>query len=165
MSYRTLGPEDLPRVLELNNTATPAVGRLTLPDLERLVAMASVRVVAVADDAVVGFALGLPPGQAYSSENYRYFADRYDDFHYLDRIVVDPTYYRRGLGSGLYDEVERLCGAPALLCEVNIRPLNGDSLAFHEHRGFHRVDTQDTEGGTKTVALLRKDLPHPPASS
>lgn len=158
MSFRTLRPEDLPRVLELNNTATPAVGRLTMPDLERLVDMATVRVAAVADDVVAGFALGLPPGRSYTSENYRYFAERFEDFHYLDRIVVDPSFFRRGLGSGLYDEVERLCGAPVLLCEVNIRPLNGDSLAFHEHRGFRQVGTQDTEGGTKTVALLRKDL-------
>lgn len=158
MRIRDLAAEDLPHVLELNNAAVPAVGSLGDAELARLVDMASVAVVAEDGDTVVGFALGLPPGVAYASENYRYFADRLDDFHYLDRVVVDPSASRRGVGSALYDEVERRCGAPAFVCEVNLRPRNDDSLAFHERRGFRQVGTQDTEGGAKTVALLRKDL-------
>lgn len=158
MPFRDLAPADLPRVLDLNNAAVPAVSPLTASELARLVEMATVTVVADVDGTVAGFAVGFAPGAAYQSENYRYFADRLDDFHYLDRIVVDPAYFRRGLGSGLYDEVERRCGAPVLVCEVNLRPRNDDSLAFHEVRGFEQVDTQDTDGGAKTVALLRKKL-------
>lgn len=158
MPFRDLVPADLPRVLELNNDAVPAVSPLTAPDLDRLVEMATVNVVADVEGTVAGFAIGFAPGATYQSENYRYFAERLDDFHYLDRIVVDPGYFRRGLGSGLYDEVERRCGAPVLVCEVNLRPRNDDSLAFHEMRGFEQMDTQDTDGGKKTVALLRKEL-------
>lgn len=161
MLLRDVDPDDLPRVLELNNAAVPAVGELTLPALTELVGMAALGVVATdpdAGDAVVGFALGFGPGAAYRSENYRYFAERLTDFHYLDRIVVDPAYFRRGVGSALYDEVERRCGAKVLACEVNLVPRNDDSLAFHAHRGFVQVGTQQTEGGKKTVSLLQKNL-------
>lgn len=157
MPYRDFTPADLPRLLELNNDAVPAVGELTMPELEDLVGMASLVVIAEVDGAVAGFALGLGPGAAYASENYRYFADRFDDFHYLDRIIVAPAYFRRGIGSQLYDEVEARCGTPVLVCEVNLKPRNDQSLAFHERRGFRQIDTQDTKGG-KTVSLLRKDL-------
>lgn len=157
MPYRDGTPADLPRLLELNSAAVPAVGELTMPELTELVGMASLVVVAEIDSAVAGFAVGLGPGAAYASENYRYFADRYDDFHYIDRIIVDPAFFRQGIGGQLYDEVERRCGAPVLLCEVNLVPRNDRSLAFHEHRGFRQVGTQDTKGG-KTVSMLCKDL-------
>lgn len=157
MPYRDLRPTDLPRLLELNNDAVPAVGELTMAGLEDLIGMASLVVIAEFDGEVAGFALGLDPGAAYESENYRYFTDHFTDFHYLDRIIVDPSFFRRGIGSELYDEVERRCGRPVLCCEVNLVPRNDRSLAFHERRGFRQVGTQDTAGG-KTVSLLRKDL-------
>lgn len=158
MRIRDLTADDLPRVLELNNAAAPAVGALDQPGLDRLAAMASLQLGAEVDDAVVGFAFGLGPGAPYGSENYRYFAERLTDFCYIDRIAVDPTYYRRGIGSALYDEVERRCTADVLTCEVNIKPRNDESLAFHAKRGFAEVGTQDTHGGSMTVALLQKPL-------
>lgn len=158
MYIRDLTAEDQPRVLELNNAAVPAVGELDVPELASIVGMSSVRLVTEADGVVVAFALAMGPGTEYTSPNYRYFDERMTDFCYLDRIVVDPAYYRRGLGSQLYDEVERRCGAGVLTCEVNLRPPNPESLAFHEHRGFQQVGTQHTSGGAKTVSLLEKKL-------
>ncbi|MGH3098379.1 MAG: GNAT family N-acetyltransferase [Streptosporangiales bacterium] len=158
MRIRDLTNDDLPRVLELNNAATPAVSPLDRAGLDKLAEMAVVQLGAEADGAVVGFALGFGPGAPYGSENYRYFAERLADFCYIDRIVVDPTYYRRGIGSALYDEVERRCTAAVLTCEVNIKPRNEESLAFHAKRGFAEVDTQETGGGTTTVALMQKPL-------
>lgn len=158
MRIRDLADDDLPRVLELNNAATPAVSPLNRALLDRLSEMALVRLGAEDGDALVGFALGLGPGAPYGSENYRYFAGRLADFCYIDRIVVDPTYYRRGIGTALYDEVERRCTAAILACEVNIKPRNEESLAFHAKRGFAEVGTQETGGGTTTVSLLQKQL-------
>lgn len=45
----------------------------------------------------------------------------------------------------------------ALACEVNTRPRNKDSLAFHERLGFKSVGEQDTDGGQKTVTMLLLD--------
>jgi predicted GNAT superfamily acetyltransferase len=45
-----------------------------------------------------------------------------------------------------------------LFCEVNVRPRNDASLAFHEAIGFREVGQQDTDGGAKRVSLLALDL-------
>ena len=48
--------------------------------------------------------------------------------------------------------------APVLTCEVNLRPPNEGSIAYHERHGFKRVGTQETEGGSKEVAMMEKRL-------
>jgi predicted GNAT superfamily acetyltransferase len=92
--------------------------------------------------------------------NYGWFSRNYDDFVYLDRIAVDPTYRRLGIGKAFYDEViSRFTGVfPRLLCEVNVRPRNEASLLFHHSIGFREVGQQDTDGGNKTVSLLALPL-------
>ncbi len=45
----------------------------------------------------------------------------------------------------------------SLLCEVNTRPRNDTSLAFHEAWGFKPVGEQDVAGGSKTVMMLALD--------
>ena len=60
------------------------------------------------DGAFAGFVITFAPGSAYDSENYRWFTERHRRFYYLDRIVLDEGFRRRGLGSFVYDEVERV---------------------------------------------------------
>lgn len=76
---------------------------------------------------LAGFVLVLGPGASYSSPNYRWFAQRYDDFRYVDRIVVSVAAHRSGLGRRLYREVfdhARERGAPVVTVEVNVDPPN-----------------------------------------
>ena len=47
---------------------------------------------------------------------------------------------------------------PLLACEVNEQPPNPASMAFHERFGFAAVGRQETEGGTKQVALMEMPL-------
>ena len=65
------------------------------------------------------------------------------------------------MGRALYAEVlDQLTGsAPVLFCEVNLRPRNDRSLAFHAAVGFREVGQQDTDGGNKRVSLLALELP------
>lgn len=90
------------------------------------------------------------------SENYRWFGQRYGDrFVYLDRIVIDDRYRRRGLASAVYDVVERDAeGAGRLVLEVNLDPPNDASLAFHRARGYEEVGTRG-EPGHRVVLLAR----------
>jgi predicted GNAT superfamily acetyltransferase len=104
----------------------------------------------------------LEPGTAYGSGNYRWFEERYDRFVYLDRIAIAPAFQRRGLGRRFYDEVERLAaercpGAEQFTLEVNLRPRNDTSLAFHEALGFVEVGQRETGYGT-LVSLMSKPL-------
>jgi uncharacterized protein len=98
----------------------------------------------------------------YASENYRWFEARGVDHLYVDRVVVAPHARRRGVAGMLYDAVEeaaRAGGRLEVTCEVNVRPRNDASLAFHAARGYVEVGRQETDGGSKTVAMLARPLP------
>lgn len=159
-------PIDLETVLVLNNDSVPEVSRLSEPELGRLVALTRMSLVAQLDGTFAGFCMVMPPGVDYASVNYRWFSEHaaglgYGSFAYLDRIAVASTARRLGVGRALYAHlVNELTGSePVLFCEVNVRPRNDDSLAFHDTIGFREVGRQDTDGGTKRVSLLALDLP------
>jgi predicted GNAT superfamily acetyltransferase len=158
MLLRPVRPTDLSRIVELNDAAAPAVPVTAPADLERLIALSSLALVAVtADEAVHGFLVAVDPGSAYDSENYRFFENRGTPHLYVDRIVVDATARGSGVGRRLYDAVferARSTGRREVTCEVNLEPPNPESLAFHERLGFTKVAEQSTKGGTIRVALL-----------
>jgi predicted GNAT superfamily acetyltransferase len=147
--------DDLPRILEINQPARPALGDL---DLERLTALfhQAEHCLVVDDGGVRGFVLALGPGQPYASSNYRWFCDRYQAFCYVDRIAMDADSRGLGLGAQLYEELFRRTSDP-VTCEVNVVPMNAGSLRFHERLGFVGVGEQDTEGGAKRVRLLLRE--------
>jgi predicted GNAT superfamily acetyltransferase len=164
MDIRPLHANDLPACLTLNNDAIPAVSEATAEKMEMLVASSLVSLVAEHEGAVVGFCVNFGPGADYHSVNYRWFCDRYDDFAYLDRIVVSPDARNLGIGAALYAAVEEhIAGTPWLFCEVNLRPRNDGSLRFHERLGFVEVGQQETDYGI-LVSMLAKDLRRIPAA-
>ncbi len=157
---------DSARVLEINRAEVPAVGEVTADELAHLVDQSSMSLVVEsgvdARHEVVGFCIVMAPGAAYHSVNYRWFSDRYDDFIYLDRVAISPRFQGAGLGRRLYAEVERLGAtrfptATHFLLEVNLRPRNDASLAFHERLGFAEVGQQETPKGA-LVSMLAKPL-------
>jgi uncharacterized protein len=152
--------DDLPAMAALNRAAVPAVGEVTDQQLRRLIDMADPALVATVDDAVVGFLIALGPGADYDSPNYRFFADRQLEFTYIDRVAVTPGEQRRGIGALLYRAVEDEVASrsPLIGCEVNVRPLNDTSLAFHAALGFEAVGEQETYGGAFRVRLFVKHL-------
>ena len=157
MQIRDATRADLPAIHTINQAEVPAVSELSEDDLRWFFEVAACLRVAEIDRQPAGFLLGLRPGLAYASDNYRWFAARYPDFYYIDRLAVAPSFRRRGVASALYADVEHhacVAGAPVLACEVNVRPRNEGSLGFHAAQGFVEVGRQDTEGGSKTVTML-----------
>ena len=133
VTLRDATVDDLPTLCHLNNAADPAVNALPPPDMRWLYDHAIYRRVAVSSSGEVGaFLLGLGPGIAYDSLNYRWFSARYPTFVYVDRIVVDAALRGQGVGTLLYNDIWQLAQAQknVLLCEVNLRPRNDISLAF-----------------------------------
>ncbi|WP_395639339.1 GNAT family N-acetyltransferase [Pseudolysinimonas sp.] len=147
---------DLEALVAINDAATPAVPITPAAELAELIG--SSRLTLVADDgAVAGFVVALAPGLPYASENYTWFSARSSDFLYVDRIVLAPRLQGQGVGPRLYAAVEeaaRADGATEITCEVNVRPPNPGSLAFHARLGFVEVGRQQTKGGANEVALL-----------
>jgi len=160
---RLVEPGDLDEILQLNNAAVPAVNGLQRSDLDWFAEHAhSFLVKPTADGSVAGYMVGLHgPGVGYESLNYAWFSERYEEFVYVDRIVVAEAGRGQGTGQALYDKFAargRADGHEVLLAEVNIKPRNDVSLRFHDLYGFKPVGEQDTEGGAKRVVMLEKRL-------
>jgi predicted GNAT superfamily acetyltransferase len=155
---RPLESYDLPAVVAMNNAAVPAVPPTTREEIARLVVVAGLAVVAeVEPGRPVGFLLAMDPGVGYESENYRWFSERGDSFVYVDRIVVADGQRGSGIGRALYDAAFARAaelGRAEVTCEVNVRPPNPSSLAFHARLGFEKLGEQETKGGAYRVALL-----------
>ncbi len=164
MKIRNVTEADLDQIVELNQANLPAVGPTNRTQIERFVEQThSFLVAATPDDQVGGFLVGLPPGTDYGSLNYAWFSTRYDNFIYVDRIVVGDSGQGQGTGRLLYDTFAgrgRETGADVMLAEVNVIPRNDQSLRFHERYGFVSVGEQDIDGGDKRVTMLayRLDL-------
>lgn len=160
MLSRPIAPADLPELLTMNNAAVPNVNELDAARLTELVDLAAQALVATDGDALLGFVLTMAEDTAYDSVNYQWFAARYPRFRYVDRVVVAEPGRGAGTGTALYKAVfENAAPGVPVTCEVNVRPPNEGSLRFHRRHGFVEVGRQDTEGGTKTVALLVADRP------
>lgn len=161
---QTITQQDTDALLALNNAAVPHVNDLDAAAFQAIVDEAAVAVKAMdADGRVAGFVLALPPGKAYASENYAWFCANMaeDGFLYVDRIVVDPTRRRSGAARALYEHVfteAARSGAPRVTCEVNVRPPNPGSMAFHEALGFAGVGEIEPYGGIKRVRLLARPV-------
>ena len=146
----------LPRVLELNEGAVPAVNQLNRHEIQDLHSQAANFPCLWLDKNIIGFLIALAPGATYESPNYRWFESRYDQFLYIDRIVIDPLHQGQGYGRMFYDNLRESTGQQfvKITCEVNLRPKNAASLRFHRRYGFRQVGTQETEGGAKQVSLM-----------
>jgi predicted GNAT superfamily acetyltransferase len=147
MRLRPIGPADESAVLDLNAANVHLLAPMDRARLVQVQEWADLAHVVEHEGAFAGFVITFGPGTAYDSVNYRWFADRYDDFYYLDRIVLLDRYRRLGLGTAAYDEVEQRArphGPMAL--EVNLDPPNTGSLAFHDRRGYVEVGTLGEPG-------------------
>lgn len=157
---RPMADSDVPDVLQLNADHVELLSPLAAARLGELRRWASRADVIVCDGQTAGFVLVFGPGTDYDSANYRWFGERYGDaFEYLDRIVIDDRFRRRGLATAVYDAVEdaaRVRGR--LVLEVNIDPPNLPSLEFHRRRGYREVAQLGDPG--HRVSLMTQVLSH-----
>ena len=161
IGIRPLARGEYDWALALNNSEVPHVSAHSTSTWPVLLEMAAQVPVVEIGGRPAGFAVLFLPGSAYASENYRWFGPRFPGFLYLDRIVIDGPARGRGLGRALYAaamDFGRRAGVPILTCEVNERPPNPESMAFHEKLGFRALGRQETEGGSKAVVMLGIDL-------
>jgi predicted GNAT superfamily acetyltransferase len=155
-----LTDSDVSTVLALNAADVAALSPLDHERLTLLRKQAAHALVAEVAGDVLGFTLTFAPGSDYDSDNFDWFSRRYPSgFLYLDRIVVAPAHRRRGIAGRVYDALEdeaRVYGR--LVCEVNSKPPNPASLAFHSGRGYAEVGHL-THGSGKVTVMLCKELP------
>ena len=159
VDYRSALTGDYEQILALNSAAVPHVNLIDVDVLSHLHSQSALLDVAVAEEAVVGFILVLNDTADYDSLNFLYFRSRYARFRYVDRIVVADEWHRHGIGRALYGRVvASMSDRRFLTCEVNLKPSNPDSIAFHRALGFESVGEQDTECGSKRVLLMAAEI-------
>jgi len=155
---RDIRGDDLPALLALNQAWVPAVGHLDEAGLRRLVDWSWW---AVTTPDRRAFMLVLPPGLPYASRNYRWVTARWRDVLYIDRVAVDAAARGTGRGRLLYEELERRAreaGVARLACELNVRPPNPASLAFHLRMGYRRTGVRADPDGRGVVAMMLRRL-------
>ena len=159
-SLRDVEEADLETIHAINEAAVPHVNSIDVDRFRRFIDEAVYFRVAEIETGLAGYLVAFDPSATYESLNFRWFQRHYEDFIYVDRIAVASDARRRGIARRLYDDLIPFARTRTrlLTCEVNTRPPNPDSLAFHARFGFREVGTQETDGGAKSVSLLAVDL-------
>lgn len=158
MNIRQAKKEDLPAVLDMNEASVPHVTSEDLSEMDYYLDKAIPFLIIEEDGEPAGFMIVLQKGLEYESLNYTFFCNNYDDFDYVDRIVISEKFRGQKLGTALYQHLAKNSEQKLITCEVNLKPPNPDSLGFHKALGFKKVAEQATEGGKKRVALMVKKL-------
>jgi len=154
---RRMEPRDYPTILELNAANVEFLSPLTLDRLTWIHALAAESLVGVIGDEVVAYAVIIAPDTAYDSANYAWFEERYEDFLYLDRLVVAAPFRGQGWGALLHQYLAELAQLhQRVVCEVNHEPPNLVSLNFHQRLGFVVIDYLAHRSGLVTAMLSRE---------
>ena len=136
----------LKKLYDLNQANVPEVGSIkTLSDFIDLLVLSDDILLSYLDNQITGFVVCFYEKSNYSSLNYKYFLENYNNFLYIDRIAISKNLRRSGIGSALYKKlIERYRKTKNIICcEVNIKPINTISLNFHSRFNFQKVDEKD----------------------
>jgi len=145
-------------LLALNNSAVPHVNALSREEFAWLSGHANFFRLVEDDAGLLGFAIVLPSGLDYWSDNYKWFATRFSGFLYLDRVVVAERGRRQGVGRALYEALFAFGRGtwPRVTLEVNLRPPNPDSERFHERLGFTMIGVREYDDGASAVLMMER---------
>ena len=77
---------------EINEQGLPGTGEVSVEQMGELLQLSDLCIGAYIDEKLVGFVLCLYPQKDYSSLNYAWFNDRYNQFLYVDRIAISTQH-------------------------------------------------------------------------
>ncbi len=152
--------DDFAVIESLNNSVVNLTSPMDAERIQQLHAMSSYHRVIVQDSQLMAFLLVLGPDCDYNSVNYQWFDQHYDNFAYIDRIVVRDGSRGRGLGTLLYENLFAWAISQQIgniVCEYNVEPLNEASRKFHDVLGFQEVSLERI-GRAKQVSMQLRVL-------
>jgi predicted GNAT superfamily acetyltransferase len=153
---RDAAPGDFERICALNLAAVQYTSPMDPARLAALDQLSCYHKVASIDGGVCAFLLAMCSDAPYQNENFEWFARKFAQFIYIDRIVVSSAARGLRLGTLLYEDLFRQARSrsiPLITCEYNIDPPNEPSRLFHDKFGFKEQGTQWLGNGAKRVSL------------
>lgn len=158
---RNASKKDYGEILRLNQKDVEMLSPLDENLLCEMDELSEVFNVIEMEGKVVAFIMAFKEGCEYWSDNYRWFEDNYNNFIYIDRIVIDENFRKQGLAQKLYENIFEysLKNEYGLVCaEIDIDPeYNYSSMKFHEKMGFREIGKRLSKQ-TITVSLQIKEM-------
>jgi predicted GNAT superfamily acetyltransferase len=145
-SHGTIRDAQLQKIYELNQANTPEVGSLeSKSHLKKLIELSAYNLLILKGDELAGFIICMREGSTYGSENYKFFRKKLKKFLYVDRVAIEKSFRRDGLGKAIYNDIfgEAKKNNLPIALEVNTEPVNQPSLNFHEKMGFDQVGAKE----------------------
>ena len=160
IAIRDVREHELDSVLALNNAAGPAILPLDASKLRQLFESAEYFRVAERDGAIAGFLIGFGAHAIHDSSNFAWFAQRYPEFFYIDRVAVASRRRGGGVGRALYADAQSYAELryPRMACEVFLQPGTDHALLFHGSFGFREVGQHVMPNPGLRAAMLMKSL-------
>jgi predicted GNAT superfamily acetyltransferase len=156
VTLRDATQDDYGTVLALNLADAAHTSPMDSARLAALDGMSCYHRVVCIDAQVSGFLLAMRNDALYENDNFVWFTRKYENFVYVDRVVISPAARGQHLGSLLYEDLfrwARQIGIPLVTCEYNIVPANQPSRLFHQKFGFREQGTHWVANRTKQVSL------------
>lgn len=94
-------------------------------------------------------------------KNVDWLSERLENYFYIDRVIIGAAAQGQGAGRALYADLEiaaRHRRYSHIACEVNTRPNNPGSHAFHLALGYEPLDDVDYPNGVSLRYYVRKLL-------
>lgn len=160
--YRAVNAQDFDKILRINRESTPGVSAMSPDELDQLAGLCEFSSVVELNGEIFGYVFAMRAGLPYDGEEYQWLCDNLDRaFLYIDQIAIARNCKGRGHGRQLYRQLENHAvrnQLDLLACEVNYRPANVASLAFHRRLGFEELTRMKARG--YIVSLLVKQGLH-----
>jgi predicted GNAT superfamily acetyltransferase len=156
MIIRNAMVNDFTEILGLNDDYVHFTSPMDRHKLQAMDSQCCYHCVVVIDGAIAAFLIAMEPTSDYQSDNFLWFKQRYDNFAYIDRVVVSKQHQGLGLGKALYEnlfEDSRKQGFSMITCEYNIKPANIVSAKFHLKMGFSEVSQLSSNNGEKQLSM------------
>lgn len=95
-------------------------------------------------DVLRGVMLGISAGKGGDNFGYQWFLARFDDFLFIDRVLVDKACRRSAVATSLYEDALHWCrqhGIARIVCQIHDRPPNPAARALHHTLGFQEIES------------------------
>ena len=157
METRPLSQNDVPSMWAINEQGLPGTGQVSEQEVSDLLNLSTLAIGAFREEELLGFVICLSPGTDYTSLNYAWFNNKYEEFIYVDRIAVSLDYRGKGIGSKLYGKVIAYSqeNTIPIAAEVNLNPPNPGSMKFHHRFEFEEVGVLHHK--EKSVTMLLRE--------